>query len=104
MDYSILGFPVLHNLPEFAQTPVHLISDAIQPSHPLLLPSPPVPASGFFFLTFYIPPIYNKLRIALVFDTQQTFRKYSINDVLIPLSEKFFLLEVHLELPWWHSI
>ena len=34
------GFPVLHNLPEFAQTHVHWVDDAIQPSHPLLPPSP----------------------------------------------------------------
>ena len=40
MDCSTPGFPVLHHLPEFAQTHVHWISDAIQPSHlchPLLL-------------------------------------------------------------------
>ena len=35
------GFPVLHHLPELAQTHVHWVSDAIQPSHPLLSPSPP---------------------------------------------------------------
>ena len=35
------GFLVLHYLPEFAQTHVHRVSDAIQPSHPLLPPSPP---------------------------------------------------------------
>ena len=40
-DCSTPGFPVLHPLPEFAQTHVHWISDAIQPSHPLLSPSPP---------------------------------------------------------------
>ena len=34
------GFPVLHHLPEFAQTHVHLVSDTIQPSRPLLSPSP----------------------------------------------------------------
>ena len=34
------GFPVLHHLPEPAQTHVHWVSDAIQPSHPLLSPSP----------------------------------------------------------------
>ena len=34
------GFPVLHHLPEFAQTHVHWVSDAIQPSHSLLSPSP----------------------------------------------------------------
>ena len=36
---STPGFPVLHYLPEFAQTHVHWVSDAIQPSHPLLSPS-----------------------------------------------------------------
>ena len=41
MDCSMPGFPVLHYLPEFAQTHVHWVSDAIQPSHPLLSPSPP---------------------------------------------------------------
>ena len=34
MDWSMPGFPVLHYLPEFAQTHVHWISDAMQPSHP----------------------------------------------------------------------
>ena len=34
-------FPVLHYLPEFAQTHVHWVSDAIQPSYPLSPPSPP---------------------------------------------------------------
>ena len=38
MDWSTPGFPVLHYIPEFAQTHVHWVSDAIQPSHPL---SPP---------------------------------------------------------------
>ena len=36
-----LGFPVLPHLPEFAQTHVHCVDDAIQPSHPLLPPPPP---------------------------------------------------------------
>ena len=39
-DCSTPGFPVLHCLPQFAQTHVHWVSDAIQPSHPLLLPFP----------------------------------------------------------------
>ena len=41
MDCTMLGFPVLHCLLEFAQTHVHRVDDAIQPSHPLLSPSPP---------------------------------------------------------------
>ena len=36
MDCNTPGFPVLHYLPEFAQTHVHWVDDAIQPSHPLL--------------------------------------------------------------------
>ena len=35
MDYSMLGFPVHHQLPELTQTHVHRVGDAIQPSHPL---------------------------------------------------------------------
>ena len=41
MNCSMLGFPVFHYLPEFAQTHDHWISDAIQPSHSLSPPSPP---------------------------------------------------------------
>ena len=41
MDCSMPGFPVHHQLPEFTQTHVHWVSDAIQPSHPLSSPSPP---------------------------------------------------------------
>ena len=41
MDCSTSGFPVHHQLPELAQTHVHWVSDAIQPSHPLLFPHPP---------------------------------------------------------------
>ena len=41
MYCSTPGFPVHHQLPELAQTHGHCIGDAIQPSHPLLSPSPP---------------------------------------------------------------
>ena len=41
MACSTLGFPVLHYLPEFAQTHVHRVGDAIQPSHPLMSSSTP---------------------------------------------------------------
>ena len=40
MDCSMPGLPVHQQLPEFTQTHVHWVSDAIQPSHPLLAPSP----------------------------------------------------------------
>ena len=41
MDCSMPSFPILHHLLEIAQTHVHRVGDAIQPSHPLLSPSPP---------------------------------------------------------------
>ena len=52
MDCSMPGFPVHHQLPEFTQTHVNWVCDAIQPSHPLSSPSLPAlqsfPASGSF--------------------------------------------------------
>ena len=59
MDCSMPGFPFLHHLLEFAETHVHWVVDAIQPSNPLSSPSPP----GFYLsiirvfsndLTFHI--------------------------------------------------
>ena len=41
MNRNMPGLPIHHQLPEFTQTHVHWNSDAIQPSHPLLSPSPP---------------------------------------------------------------
>ena len=41
MDCTIPGFPILHHLPELAQTHAHWVGDIIQPSHPLSSPSPP---------------------------------------------------------------
>ena len=43
MNRSRPGLPVHHQLPEFTQTHVHRVGDAIQPSHPLSSPSPPAP-------------------------------------------------------------
>ena len=43
MNHSAPGLPVHHYLPEFTQTHVHWVGDAIQPSHPLSSPSPPAP-------------------------------------------------------------
>ena len=52
MDCNTPGLPVHHQLLEFTQTQVHWVGDAIQPSHPLLSPSPSClqsfPASGYF--------------------------------------------------------
>ena len=43
MNRNTPGLPVHHQLPEFTQTHIHQVSDAIQPSHPLSSPSPPAP-------------------------------------------------------------
>ena len=43
LNRSAPGLPVHHKLPEFTQTHVHRVGDAIQPSHPLSSPSPPAP-------------------------------------------------------------
>ena len=45
MNCSMPGHPVHHQLPEFTQTHVHWVGDAIQPSHPLSSPSHPAPNS-----------------------------------------------------------
>ena len=43
MNHSTPGLPVHHQLPEFTETHVHWVSDAIQPSHPVSSPPPPAP-------------------------------------------------------------
>ena len=43
LNHSMPGFPFHHQLPEFTQTHVHRVGDAIQPSHPLSSPFPPAP-------------------------------------------------------------
>ena len=43
MNRSMPGLPVHHQLPEFTLTHIHRVGDAIQPSHPLSSPFPPVP-------------------------------------------------------------
>ena len=56
--FAIPGFPVLHYLPEFAQTNVHEVGDAIQPSHPVTTTSScpqSFPASGSFPMSCLFP-------------------------------------------------
>ena len=49
IDCSMPGLPVHHQLPEFTQTHIHWVGDAIQPSHPLSSPSPPAFNLSLFF-------------------------------------------------------
>ena len=48
MNCSTPGLPVHHQLPDFTQTHMHLVGDAIQPSHSLLSPSPPAITDSLF--------------------------------------------------------
>ena len=73
MDCSTTGFPVYHQLPELAQTHVHWVGDAIQPSHLLSSPSPPAfylsQHQGFFF--FFSPQGVSSLhKVAKVLEFQ----------------------------------
>ena len=54
MSLSMPGLPVHHQLPEFTQTHVHRVTDAIQPCHPLSTPSPsaPKPSQHWSLFTF----------------------------------------------------
>ena len=56
MDCSTPGFPGLNRLPGFAQAPVHWVGDAIQPSHSLSSPSPPVLRSSCALFLFPARP------------------------------------------------
>ena len=46
MNRSTPGLPVHHQLLEFTQTHIHRVGGTIQPSHPLLSPSPPAPSAS----------------------------------------------------------
>ena len=78
MDCSMPGFPVHHHLPELTQTHVHQVSDAIQPSHPLLSPSPP--AFSLSQLQGLFQSVSSSHQVAKVLEIQLsicTFNEYS---------------------------
>ena len=52
MNCSTPGLPVHHHIPQFTQTHVHRVGDAIQPSHPLSSPSPPAPNPSQHYISF----------------------------------------------------
>ena len=82
MDCSMPGFPVLHQLPELTQTHAHWVSDAIQPSHPLLSPSPPA-----FSLSQWVSSLHQVAKV-LEFQLQHQsfqwiFRTHFLQDALV---------------------
>ena len=86
MNRSTPGLPVHHQLPEFTQTHVHRVGDAIPPSHPRSSPSPPAP----------IPPSIR------VFSNESTLRmrwpKYwSFSFSIIPSNEHPGLISFRMD-------
>ena len=86
MDCSTPGLPVHHQLPEFTQTHVHWVDDAIQPSHPLsFLFSPAlnsVPESGSFLvklsLTHFLVAMVHGRRLMMIVEWKDNYLTSSI--------------------------
>ena len=75
MYCSMPAFPVHHQLLQLAQTHVHRVSDAIQPSHPLSSPSPKIDTK-----TFYLPNYNSELLEALGWNKGKKV-KASVKDI-----------------------
>ena len=85
---SIPGLPIHHQLSEFTQTHVHRVGDAIQPSHPLLSPSPPTLSpshhQGPFQRVNSLHEVANVLEFQLQYQSfQRTPRTYLLQDGLV---------------------
>ena len=83
MNRSTPGLPVHHQLPEFTQTHVHWVSDAIQPSHPLSSPSPPAPNTPLHQGLFQWVNSSHEVAKVLEFQLQhQSFQRTPRTDLL----------------------
>ena len=88
MNCSTPGLPVHHQLPEFTQTHVHQVSNAIQPSHPLSSPSPPAfnlsQHQGLFQWISSLHQMAKELEFQLQHQSfQWIFRTYFLKDGLV---------------------
>ena len=81
INRSTPGLPVHHQLPEFTQTHVHWVSDAIQPSHPPSSPSPPAPNTSQHQSPFQWVNCHQ------IWKTQQSPQDWK-RSVIIPISKK----------------
>ena len=83
MDCSTLGYPVFHQLPELAQTLIYWVDAAIQPSHPLLSPSPPAFSLSYHQGLFQWVSSSHQVAKVLEFQLQhQSFQWIFRNDFL----------------------
>ena len=87
MDCSMPGFPVHHQLLEFAQTHIHWVGDAIQTFHPLLSPSQSFPALGAFLRSqFFASSIGVSASVSvLTMNIQEIWYSHRIGDHLTVL-------------------
>ena len=77
MDCSMPGFPVLHHLLEFAQTHVHWVGDAIQPSPPLSFPSPPAIFPSIKGIFQWVSLLHQVAKVLEFQFQHQSFNEYS---------------------------
>ena len=83
MNYSMPGLPVHHQLPEFTQTQVHRVGDAIQHSHPLSSPSPPAPnPSQHQSLFQWVNSLYEVAKVLEIQPQHQSFQWTPMSDLL----------------------
>ena len=97
MDYSTPGYPVHHQLPGLAQTHIHWVGDAIQPSHPLSSPSPPAfnlsHHQGLFRATIYFLHVLFRVKPCPV---EWTFLELTYAPLLVgPLLHFLFINTSH---------
>ena len=87
-DCGTPGFPVLHYLPEFAQTHVHQVGDAIQPPHPLLPPFSfclqSFPASGSFPKSWLFISGVQRFSLVFSFIYSRVFMSIPVSQFILP--------------------
>ena len=94
IDCSTPGFPVHHQLPEFTQTHVHWVSDAIQPSHPLIPFSSHLqsfPSSGSFHMSQFFASDGQSIEVSasasvLSMNSHKLFFSYYCKNSLLSLT------------------
>ena len=95
MNRSTPGLPVHHQLPEFTQTHVHRVGDAIQPSHLLSSPSPPAPHPSQHQSLFQWVNSSHEMAKVLEFREMQikTAIRYNLIPVRMLLSSRYVMPE-----------